>query len=171
MPGARLAFGQCERVLYRQDERPVKVEQRDSGAAREDNPNHRSARRSALGELVPEFLERDGFVPRKLSDTGLDRGQRLGVGQNLCGLLERLVLVDRDERGRRPAVSCDEYVVAAIRDVAEQLTQVASKLSNGHGARHRTWVYPIVYIRYAATPRYLSVRDAGAAGGRRRLRP
>ena len=61
-------------------------------------------RAAALGELGAQRVERDGVAAVEVGESGLDGGDGVGVGEDLGGLLERLILVDRHERGRRLAV-------------------------------------------------------------------
>lgn len=74
-----VALEQPEGVLDGVDQRPVEIEQLASRATREDDTSHRSARAPALGQLPTQFLERHGLVPRKLGQTGLERGESVGV--------------------------------------------------------------------------------------------
>jgi hypothetical protein len=134
--GEWLAFEQPERVLDGVDQEPAEFEQLASGAARENDTGHVLVGGAALGELAAQLRERDGFLSRELGEPSFDRGERLGVREDFCGLLERVVLVDGDERGGWPAVACNEYVVAAIGDIAEKLAEVASQLTHRNCLRH-----------------------------------
>jgi hypothetical protein len=78
------------------DQTPVKAQQRESSAAREDDPSHGSAGNSTLCQLLPQILKRNGLPPRKLAQANLDRRERVPVGEDLGRLLQRLVLVDRN---------------------------------------------------------------------------
>jgi hypothetical protein len=117
--GEGLAFEQPEGFLDGVDERPVEFEQLAPGAASENDTSHRSAGRATLGQLAAEVCKRDGLVARELGEASFDRGKRLGIGEDLCGLLERLVLVDGNKRGGRPAIAGDQDVIAAIGDVTQ----------------------------------------------------
>ncbi len=100
-----VAFKQPERVLYRNDEGPVELKQLTSGAPCEDDTCHRLLSRATGVELSTKVRKCDGLVARELSKTGLDRGQRLGIGQDLRRLLQGVVLIDRNQRSGRFAVA------------------------------------------------------------------
>ena len=124
----RVPLEQSKRVLDRVDERPVEVKQLLSGAPCENDFGHASAGVSTLAEVATKIVERDAVASSQLGETSLDGGERRGVRQDLCGLFERLILVDRNKRRSRLAVASHEHVVTAVSDVAEQLAEVRSEL-------------------------------------------
>lgn len=148
MPCTGVAFEEPEGVLDGIDERPVELEQLVPGATREDDAGQRSAGSPALCQLATKVLERDCLISGELGQAGFQGGEGFGVREDLGGLFERLVLVDRYEHGGRPAIAGDEHVVAAISDIAEQPAQVASKLTDGNCFCHRAVAYTIAYIPY-----------------------
>jgi hypothetical protein len=132
----RLTLEHSKGILDGIDQRPTQFEQLATRASRKDDAPHGSLARPTLGQLAAQVGKRDRFVTRDLRDTGLDRGDRLGVRENLCGLFERFVLVDRDQRCRRSAVTRYKHVIPTIGDIAKKLTELASELANGNGLRH-----------------------------------
>src|SRR5688500_13263953 len=70
-----LAFQQAQSLLDRVDQRRFELEQLASGAPREHDTSHRSARAAKLGEFLPEILERDRFVSTEFVEAGFDRLQ------------------------------------------------------------------------------------------------
>jgi len=78
----------------------------------------------ALGQLAAKLGKGDRLAPLDLAKTCLQRGEGIRMGENLGSLLQRLVLVYRNQScGRRP-IAGDEHVVAAIADVVEQAAEV-----------------------------------------------
>jgi hypothetical protein len=119
MAGEWLAFEKTEGVLDGIDQRPTELEQLATGSPREDDPRHASAGRSAFSQLAAELGERDRLAAYELGQAGVDRGERVGIGEDLGGFLQRLVFVDRDQRGCRLAVARHEDVIAAVGNIAE----------------------------------------------------
>lgn len=50
----------------------------------------------------------------------------MGVGENLGGLLQCLVLVDRNKGSSRRAIASHEHVIAPVADIIEQAAEVAT---------------------------------------------
>src|SRR5215218_3108886 len=143
-----LALQLSERVLDRIDQRPVKLEQVSSGPSGQHDAGHRrSEGAAAFGELGAQRVERDGVAAADVDESGLDRGDGVGVGEDLGGLLERLILVDRHECGRRLAVARHKDVIAAISDIVEQFAQPAAELAHGYVLSHTRRVYAIEYTQ------------------------
>lgn len=124
----RIAFEQPECVLYRVDEGPVELEQLASGAPCEDDTRHRLLRWTTGVELGAKIRECDGLVPRELRETGFDSSEGLGVGQDLGRLLQGVVLVDWNQRSSRFSVAGHQHVIAAIGDIAQEGTEIATEL-------------------------------------------
>ena len=125
--GSRFALQQPESVLDRVYQRPAQLEQLATRAAGEDEPRHRSASGGpALGQLAAELGEGYRLPALYLGKSRLQRGEGVGIGQDLGGLLQRLVLVDRNQRRGRSAVPGHQNVIAPIADVIEQAAEVAA---------------------------------------------
>lgn len=135
--GMRFALKQTEGVLDRVDQRPVKLEQLEASAAREDEPCQRSVCGcSALGKLAAKLGKADRLTALDLGETRLQRGKRVRVGEDLCGLLQSLVLIDRHQRRGGRTVSRHQHVVAPVADIVEQAAEVAAQLAHGNRLRH-----------------------------------
>jgi hypothetical protein len=134
--GERLALEQSEGVLDGVDQHPVEFEQLSSRATREDDAGHCSVGGPPLGELASQIRKRDCLLARELSETGFDRGKRLGVREDLCGLLQCVVLVYRNQGGGRSAVAGNDDMVSTISHVAKQFAEVASELADRHCLGH-----------------------------------
>ena len=59
--------------------------------AREDVFGHASAGGSTVAELAAESVEGDRVASRKVGEPGFDGGERRWIGEDLCGVFERLV--------------------------------------------------------------------------------
>jgi hypothetical protein len=114
----RIPLEQSKRILDGIDERPVEIEQLLSGAARKNNFGHASADGSTLAEVTAKIVERDAVASCQLGEASLDGGKRRRVRQDLRGLFERFVLVDRNEGRGRFAVASHEHVITAVSNVA-----------------------------------------------------
>lgn len=143
MARGRFALELAECVLDRVDERPVKFEQVVSGPSGQNDAGHRRSvgGAAALGELYAQRVERDGVAALEVGQTLFDGVDGVAVGEDLGRLLERLILIDRHERGRWPAIARHEDVIPAISDVVEQFAQAAAKLSHGHVLSHARSVH------------------------------
>ena len=126
MPGAWLALKQAQHILDRINQRPVELKQLAAGAAREDELRQRSAGRATLGQLAAKLCKRDSLVAGDLSEAGLQRDKGIGIGENLSGLLQGLVLIDRNQRRRRSAVASYQHMVAAVADIIKQAAEIAA---------------------------------------------
>ncbi len=58
------------------------------------------------------------------------------VGQDLGGLLQRLVLIGGHQDGVRSAVPGDRDVLAAMRHLVEKFGEAGSELADGNGLGH-----------------------------------
>lgn len=146
--GLRLALQQAQRILDSVDQRPAQLQQLAAGSPGEDKPRQGSAGgRSALCQLAAKLGKGRRLAALDLGQARLQRGQGVWVGEDLSGLLQPLILIDRDQRRSRGAVAGDQHVVATVADVAEQAAQVAAQLANGNGPCHRGRVYAIAYTR------------------------
>jgi hypothetical protein len=80
--------------------------------------------RAAGIELGAKIRKRDSVVARELRKTGFNRGERLGIAQDLRRLLEGVVLVDWDQRKGWLSVAGHQYVIATIGDIAQDATEI-----------------------------------------------
>jgi hypothetical protein len=127
VPSSRFALEQAERIGDRVDQGPVEREQLATGAASEDKLRQRSGCVGAtLGELVAELSKGDRFGALDLGEPGLQGGHRIGIGEDLGGLLEGLVLIDRNQGGGGRAIAGDEDVIAPVADLVEQIAEIAT---------------------------------------------
>lgn len=134
MTGLRFALRQPQRVLDRVDQRPVKFEQLPPRATGEDEPCQRSAGGSpTLGKLAAKLREGDRFAALYLGETGLQSGESVGVGENLGGLLQGLILVDRNQ-------GCGWSSVAGHQDVIASIAVFPSGALNDGMLARRTWI-------------------------------
>lgn len=137
MTRLRLTLQQAQGVLDGVDQRPAQFEQLATGAAGEDKTRQRSAGgRSTLGKLATKLRQSDRLPALDLGEARLQRGEGLGVGEDFGSLLQRLVLVDRDQGRCRGPVASDQHMVAAVADVIEQAAEVAAQLANWNRLRH-----------------------------------
>jgi hypothetical protein len=142
MAGGGLSLELSKRVLDRVDQWPVELEQVCTCASGQDDARQcLSEGATALGKLVAQRVERDGVAAVELGESHFDGSDGARVGKNLGRLLERLILVDRHERGRWPAVTRHEDVIAAISDVVQQFAQPAAELSHGYVLGHMASVH------------------------------
>jgi len=136
MTGVRLSLQQRERVFDRIDQRPTQLQQLLSRTSRQDDARHGSTSGASLGEPVAQVVQRDNLAALELGESGLDRGEGVGIRQDLRRLFERLVLVDRDERRGGPPMTGHDDVLATVDDVVEQASQLAPQLPHRYGLRH-----------------------------------
>ena len=116
------ALQQPQNVLDGVDQGPVEYKKLCAGTSRKyQSSQRRLFRWSPFCQLAVEIAELDRFSSLKLIQTRLEGVQCGGVGEDLGCLLERLVLVDRYERGRRPAIARQNHMVPPVGDVAEHL--------------------------------------------------
>jgi hypothetical protein len=84
----RFALEQVQRTLDRVDQRPVELEQLPSCATGKNEPGQRSAGGGpTLGQLATKIGESDRFAAGDLAKALLQRGEGIGVGENLSRLL------------------------------------------------------------------------------------
>lgn len=115
----RVALEESERLFDGVYEGPVEIKQLLSGASRKNNFGHASAGGATLGEILAKIVERDGLASCDLAEARFDGRERVRVRQNFCGLFERVILVDGDERGGGLAIACDEDVIPSVGDVTQ----------------------------------------------------
>lgn len=155
MASLRLALRQTQSILDRVDQWPVEFKQLAPCAPREDEPCQRSASgRSSPDKLGAKLGKGDRFVACDLSQTCLQCRESIGIGENLGGFLQRLVLVDRNKSRSGSAVASHEHMIASIADVVEQAAEVAAQLAHWDGLRH----WPSVHDRVHSSQKALKSR-------------
>ncbi len=107
----------------------------------------------ALGKLAAKLRQRDRLPALDLGEARLQGGEGVGVGQDLGGLLQRLILVDRHQSRRWGPVAGDQHVVAAIAYIIEQSAEVTAQLAHRDGLGHAVSVHHRVHISVAKWPR------------------
>jgi hypothetical protein len=103
---------------------PVELEDLLAGAPGELDLPHL---RVSTVELSAKLVECHGLPPLDLLPSFLDGDERLGIGEDLSGLFQGVVLVDRDEHGRRPAPTGDDDMLPEIGDLIDDLAEFAAK--------------------------------------------
>jgi hypothetical protein len=127
MSGPWLALEQAQSILDRVDQRPIEVEQLPPYAAGKNEPRQRLAGgSSALSQLTAKFNKGDRLIACDLRQADLQGGECIWVGENLGGLLQCLVLVDRDQSRGRGAIASHKHVITPIADIVEQAAEVAA---------------------------------------------
>lgn len=147
MAGLRVGLEQrdgLEHSFRHPDVEPIDLN--PSGSSKE-NSSHTSPPASVLplrevGSDVIERRDPSGFEVRKTTLYGAQRGR---VRQDLGRFLEALVLVDRNDRRRRPTVAGHDDVLTSIGDVIEDLGELGSQLLHGHGLGHARSVHQTVH--------------------------
>jgi hypothetical protein len=123
--GEGITLEPAKSVLDRVDQGPVEIKQIAPGSAREDYPCHRSAIGPALSQLLAKLGQPDRLVSLQLSKSCLERGERVGIREDLGGLLQCLVFIRRHDRRGRTTVAGHEQMVTPFGDIVEQPAQVA----------------------------------------------
>lgn len=131
-----LALEQIEGFFDGVDEGPVKSEQISAGATRENEASHVSSRGSPLGKFAAQVVKLHSFAARELVKSCLQCVELSGIGEDLGGLLQRLVLIDRDQRSCRPAIARDYDVITPIGNIAEYLREVDTEVAYPNGLGH-----------------------------------
>jgi hypothetical protein len=135
--GERVPLEQRKSLLDRVDQRPVQRKQVATSSPGEDESCQRSdGRRPAIGKLAAKLVKRDRFAALELSKTHLQRREGIRIGEDFGGLLQRLVLVYRNQNRRGSPVAGDEHVVPPIADIVEQGAQIAAQLAYWDGLSH-----------------------------------
>lgn len=130
MARLRLALQKAQRILDRIDQRPAQLEQLATGPSGKDKSRQRSASgRSTLGQLATKLDQGHRFATLDLGETRLQRGESVRIGKNLGGLLQCLVLVNRNQgrrnQGRRRSpIAGDQHVIPPNTDVIEQAASI-----------------------------------------------
>lgn len=133
----RLALEETESLDHSVGKGPVKVDDLLSGSSGKLDPAHLVPTGS---QLSAEVVKRHDIPALYFPSPLLDGGHRLGVRQDLSRLLQRLVLIDRDEHGRRTTMAGDDDMLAQIGNLIDDLAQLTAKLADRYGLGHATSV-------------------------------
>jgi hypothetical protein len=125
--GEGVTFEQSKRFLDCIYQRPAQLEQVVTGSSGENESSQRSVdRRPAIGQLAAKLGESNCLSAFDLRKPRLQGGESIGIRKDLGGLLQRLVLVDRDQGCSGSAISSHEDVIAPIVDVIKQTAEIAA---------------------------------------------
>jgi hypothetical protein len=144
--GLGLPLQNAKRFHYRVSQMPVEVEDLPAGSPGKDDLRQLPTGSFAV-QLVPELVEGEGLALLHLAKAFLDGGERLSVRENLGGLLERLVLVDGNEHGRRAAPPGHDDVLPHVGHAVDEPGEGAAKLSYRNRLSHGTSVPQNVHNR------------------------
>jgi len=86
--------------------------------------------------LYTDGVEGGDIALSQIVEPTPDRNEGALIGEDLRGLLQGFVLVDRDEDRRRTAVPRDRDMLATIGHLVEQIGEVRTELPRGNGLRH-----------------------------------
>ncbi len=125
-----------KRFLDRVDKRPTQLEQIAPCRAREDDARHRSASSPEIGQLSAEVLQVDRLTTVQVSQPGIKRREGFGIGEDLRGLLQRLIFVDRNDRSGWATVTGHEQMLASFRYIVDEATEIAPELADRNGLGH-----------------------------------
>lgn len=95
-------------------------------------------RASAGSVLGADIIERCDLTGGQVIEPTPDSDERVLVREDLRGLLQGFVLVDRDEDRGRTAAPSDRDMLAAIGHLVEEIGEVGTELPDGNGLRTRT---------------------------------
>jgi hypothetical protein len=122
-----------------------------SGAPRQEDAGQSLP--AGVAKLALNVIERVQFPALGFASALVECTHRFRVGQDLGRLLERRVLVDRNEHGGRRAVARDRDVLALAFDLVQESGQLLPEAPNWNRASHREPMYLIAYAtRGAAVP-------------------
>lgn len=135
--GEWVALEESEGLLDCIDQRPIQLEQVATGSPGENESRQGSAGgRPTLSQLGAKLGEGDRLSTLDLGKTHLQCGEGVRIREDLGGLLERLVLVYRNQRRRGGPIAGDKHVITTIADIVEQAAEVAAELSDRNGLGH-----------------------------------
>jgi hypothetical protein len=86
--------------------------------------------------LRADLLQRDDVTGGEVIEAAADGLERGIVREDLGALLEGFILVGGDQHRGRTTMAGDGDVLASIGHLIEQLSEMASQLSNGHRSGH-----------------------------------
>lgn len=133
--GFRFSFEQAEGVHDGFGDRPIQLDDIGLGTTREDDPGQ-GLPGPAPGDLRPELGKGHRVAAFDVGQTRIDGGESLRIGEDLGGLLQRVVLVHGDEHSGRAAAPGDDDVLPAISDLVEQVCEVVAQFPYGDDLAH-----------------------------------
>ncbi len=104
-------------------QRPVEVEHLSASPPDELDPAHL---RVSEVELLAQLIEAHGLPALGFVAALVDRGEGVGVGEDLGGLFQCLVLVDGDQHRGGPAPAGDDDVLSQVGDLVDDLAELAA---------------------------------------------
>lgn len=125
IPRRGLTLEEPEGFSDRVGDWPLEVEDLPPDPAREDDSRHLLTA-SSLIQLPAKIGERHCLPPLHFSKSLFDGSHRRAVGEDLCGLLQRVVLVNRDQDCGRSAPPGDDHVFTEIGNAIDEARQLAS---------------------------------------------
>ena len=123
------AFEEPERLDDGVGQRPVEIDDLLTDALDELDPAHLPV--SAV-ELSAQLIERHSLSSLDLLTTFFDGSERVGIGEDLGGLLQGLVFVHRDKHSRGTAPPGDDHVLSEVGNLIDDLAELTTELSNGN---------------------------------------
>ena len=143
------AFEEAERLDDGIGQRPVEIDDLLTGPPRQLDPAHLPV--SAV-ELSAQLIERHSFSSLDLLTAFFDGSERVGIGEDLGGLLQGLIFVDRDKHSRGTAAPGDDHVLSEVSNLIDELAELATQLSNGNRLTHAPSVPKCVHLGKEAVP-------------------
>ena len=118
-------------------QRPVEVEQLSASPPDELDPAHLQA---SAAEFSTKLGEAHGLPALGFVAAFVDSGEGVGVGEDLGGLFQGLVLVDGDQHRSGPAPAGDDDVFSQVGDLVDGLAKPAAQLSDWDRPAHTSSV-------------------------------
>ena len=118
-------------------QRPVEVEHLSASPPDELDPAHLQA---SAAEILTKLGEAHGLPALGFVVAFVDRGEGVGVGEDLGGLFQALVLVNGDQHGGGAAPAGDDDVFSQVGDLADDLAELAAQLSDWDRPAHTSSV-------------------------------
>jgi hypothetical protein len=161
------AFEKAERLDDGIGQRPVEINDLFTGPSGELDPAHLPE--SAV-ELSAQLIERHRFPSLDLLTTFFDGSERLGVGEDLSGLLQGLIFVHRDKHSRGTAPPGDNHMLSEVSNLIDELAELATKLSDGNRLTHAFSVPKCVHLGKVGPPHRTGSSDWSQEGRNARRR-
>lgn len=130
----RFSLKQSERLAHSIRKRPFELENLSTSPPDELDPAHLSS--SATLEIPTNLGKRHRLPSLSFLAPFLDRGKGFWIRKDLGRLLQRLVLVDRNQHGRRTPPPGNDDVLPHICHAVDDLTELVAKLSNRNRLAH-----------------------------------
>ncbi len=131
----RLPLEEPKSLVHCVGHMPIEVKDLSPSPPCENDASHLQT--ASLGKFLPEVRERRHVSALRFSKSLFDGGERFAVGEDFGGLLERFVLVDRDQDGSRFAPPGDDDVLPEVGDAIDDAGEIGTKLTDGDRFGHR----------------------------------